>query len=454
MQNGQPGDPETTKRLANYLLDIGLGIRDSERPDTLHSIHKEYLAKVYAAQPEVVLEMYGQRCSPGVNQLDVALALDVCQSADAEYKSKLIENALETHSYYEDTLEQVQLELVRLYVELCQRASQQVIAQAASQTLTLPQKVKFFGQFFPADLLLYRLGLSEDQLHDPTFQQSYNFNELVYEAENELLSAPFSCQDACLPARGRMLSEQLNGHIGKLRRKLTRLVKNLPNHVDFQKFIDVFPQKLFTEDRAVLNCKKYNFELGLQQFAVQLAQPLYAESLCDQIFADSDLVDENKQSDIFLILLKVYLKNEPHVLKNAALALIARRSDKMPPGDVIELLQQANECKFTVKDLQIYLRVIFSQQKLKEADTLVVEQIVEAESSFQQRQLQTLKQCYTLVERAQKCPICDEPIKREAVVFENGRVVCPRCAQSPAAESVAQMKPVKGYKQHFEPFGD
>lgn len=71
-------------------------------------------------------------------------------------------------------------------------------------------------------------------------------------------------------------------------------------------------------------------------------------------------MDENKQSDIFLILLKVYLKNEPHVLKNAALALIARRSDKMPPGDVLELLQQASECKFTVKDLQIYLRVIFS----------------------------------------------------------------------------------------------
>lgn len=382
LQSGQPGDPEIAKSLANYILDIGLGIQGSEQPEALRSIHKEYIAKIYSAQPEVMLEMYGQRCSPGVNPLDVTVALDVCQAADAEYKCRLIESALETRSYYDDTLEQVQLELARLYVELCQRTSQQIIAQVASQSLTLPQKVKFFGQFFPADLLLFRLGLTEDQLHDPTFQQSYNFNELVYEAENELLSAPFDCQDASLPARGRMLSEQLNGYIGKLRRKLTRLVKNLPNHVDFQKFIDVFPQKLFTEDRAVLNCKKYNFELGLQQFAVQLAQPLYAESLCDQIFSDSDLVDENKQSDIFLILLKVYLKNEPHVLKNAALALIARRSDKMPPSDVIELLQQANECKFTMKDLQIYLRVIFSQQKLKEADTLVVEQIVEAESQF------------------------------------------------------------------------
>ena len=54
----------------------------------------------------------------------------------------------------------------------------------------------------------------------------------MYEAENELLSAPFSCEDATLPARGRMLSEQLNGPIGKLRRKLTRLIKGLPNTVD------------------------------------------------------------------------------------------------------------------------------------------------------------------------------------------------------------------------------
>ena len=66
------------------------------------------------------------------------IALDVCQSADAEYKCKLIENSLETHSYYEETLEQVQLELTKLYVELCQRNSQQIIAQVASQTLTLP----------------------------------------------------------------------------------------------------------------------------------------------------------------------------------------------------------------------------------------------------------------------------------------------------------------------------
>lgn len=162
LQNGQPGDPETTKQLANYLLDIGLGIRGSEQPDALRSIHKEYTAKVYAMQPDVMLEMYAQRCSKGVNQLDVTIALDVCQSADAEYKCRLIESALETRSYYEDTLEQVQLELAKLYVELCQRTSQQIIAQVASQTLTLPQKVKFFGQFFPADLLLFRLNLTED----------------------------------------------------------------------------------------------------------------------------------------------------------------------------------------------------------------------------------------------------------------------------------------------------
>ena len=71
--------------------------------------------------------------------------------------------------------------------------------------------------------------------------QSYNLNELTYEAENELLSAPFDCNDSTLPPRGRTLSEQLNGPVGKLRRKLTGLVKSLPNTVDFQKFIDVFP---------------------------------------------------------------------------------------------------------------------------------------------------------------------------------------------------------------------
>ena len=162
LQNGQPGDPEIAKSLANYIIDIGLGIRGSEQPETLRSIHKEYIAKIYSAQPEVMLEMYGQRCSPGVNPLDVTVALDVCQAADAEYKCRLIESALETHSYYDDTLEQVQLELARLYVELCQRTSQQIIAQVASQSLTLPQKVKFFGQFFPADLLLFRLNLTED----------------------------------------------------------------------------------------------------------------------------------------------------------------------------------------------------------------------------------------------------------------------------------------------------
>ncbi|CAL6078167.1 Vacuolar_sorting protein [Hexamita inflata] len=432
----QLGDPI---EVGKYLHEIGYGSKQSPINDSLKALSREFMYKVFQKQPEFLVQLFGIQ-NQEVHPIDIQI-YDFIEDQDVTYKTQIYENALKGKNYHDQ--EWLLLQLVQLYVALIHQEVNGIINVIQNNSYNFQQKIQYLNQTINTQSLLKRVNQEENQ---------DLVTDLIFEVENELLCHQIPNQSKNITTEPRLLSDQIQGSLGSLRRKLTRLIKQLQK-VDFQKFLDVIPQKEFTEDRAILLCKKYDFEQGLSLFAISLGQPLFAEAICDQIYQDSlQTGAENRQLDIYLILLRCFLTpQDAEPFFDAALTLLSRRFNKMNALDVLELLPKD---KIKIKDLQVYLRIITSTNKLSEVDGLVVQHVYAAQYQYQKQIIENYTKAETIVQRNQKCPLCGDLLKKEVVVFENGRVSCSRCYTNAPnqCDIISQMKPVKGHKCFWEVF--
>eukprot|EP00703_Trepomonas_sp_PC1_P003997 JAP92609.1 Vacuolar sorting protein 39 domain 2-containing protein [Trepomonas sp. PC1] len=285
----------------------------------------------------------------------------------------------------------------------------QVVQGYNPQYTTYWQIFNFLGQIFDRNFFLMQFNLKEEDLSQESIHQKLDKQKLYEAVYSECLSLPsLNIQ--------RQTSDQINFQLGFLRKKLSILVKKLQK-VDYNSFLKCFPDDQFIEDKAVLNLKKYNFELGLFQIAIQLQNPQLAEACCDKIYEDSlKSSQENRQLDIYFQLLKIYLANK----KENALTLLVKKHNRFQLLEVLKILPP----KVKISQIQVFLKIVVSQQQLNAVESQILQSQV-------LQQLQSKKVSVNQLQKAQTqltpCQVCKEMLKKNIVVFGNGKCVCEKC---------------------------
>ena len=99
------------------------------------------------------------------------------------------------------------MNLAKLYVERIKNVVYYITYDIAQTDMSYPDKIKYLSQYQNTQLLLIRLGLSEDDLFDAQRMQEFNFEELKFEVENEAISTPLLNQSQFVTSSPRQLSD-------------------------------------------------------------------------------------------------------------------------------------------------------------------------------------------------------------------------------------------------------
>jgi len=183
------------------------------------------------------------------------------------------------------------------------------------------------------------------------------------------------------------------------------------------------------EARAILLGKLGRHEGALEIYVYRLKDYAQAEEYCKRVYRTT--TDTNVQKNIFLMLLRIYLRPPPSSttptpnLLTPALALISRHSPRLDPLQTIQLLPPL----VPAGAIQAFLTEALRQPRF---DTRLLREVCKARDEELARKLITLQSRRVRVDDTRICPQCHKRIGNSVIAVHapRGEVTHYQCREA------------------------